>query len=316
MTSSTKRRLACGIGAVLAAAAASATLATSPASASSQETPPAGITVPGDPAAAPAVLVASLEGRNEVTGGAVDGQALGLIGLQGTTLSYSVSWRGVGTPTEADIHAGARGADGPVVVPLFTTPRPADGFASGTVTVTDPALLAALRADPDSFYADLHTTAFPGGAARAQLHLLTHAVATSGVAALQESVVLGSQIYACTAQPGGSFAFTQLDVDAHLTGGIHHTFVQPTAGPPQWQAPDGSAVTGKVVTKNANGAGNIAELNLDATQIGAPTGMLAHVVEVLRLNTLGGVAPAGSCDPQATPTVHVPYQADYVFING
>jgi hypothetical protein len=316
MTSSTKRRLACGIGAVLAAAAASATLATSPASASSQETPPAGITVPGDPAAAPAVLVASLEGRNEVTGGAVDGQALGLIGLQGTTLSYSVSWRGVGTPTEADIHAGARGADGPVVVPLFTTPRPADGFASGTVTVTDPALLAALRSDPDSFYTDLHTTAFPGGAARAQLHLLTHAVATSGVAALQESVVLGSQIYACTAQPGGSFAFTQLDVDAHLTGGIHHTFVQPTAGPPQWQAPDGSAVTGKVVTKNANGAGNIAELNLDATQIGAPTGMLAHVVEVLRLNTLGGVAPAGSCDPQATPTVHVPYQADYVFING
>jgi hypothetical protein len=316
VTSSTKRRLAWRIGAVLAAAAASGTLAVSAASANSDVTPPAGITVPGDPTAAPAVLVASLEGRNEVTGGATDGQALELIGLQGNTLSYSVSWRGIGTPTEAHIHAGVRGADGPVVVPLFTTPRPAGGFASGTVTVTDPALLAALRSDPGGFYADLHATAFPGGAARAQLHLLNHAVATSGVAALQESVVRGSQIYACTARPDGSFAFTQFGVEARLFGGIHHTFVQPAAGPPQWHAPDGSAVTGKVVTANANGAGNIAELNLDATQIGASTGLLAHVVEVLRLNTVGGVAPAGSCDPQATPIVNVPYRADYVFING
>jgi hypothetical protein len=262
------------------------------------------------------VLIASLEGRNEVTGSASAGQALELIGLQGNTLSYSVTWRGIGTPTEADIHAGVSGADGPVVVPLFTTPPPADGFASGTVTVTDPTLLAALRSDPGGFYTDLHTAKFPGGAVRAQLHLLNHAVSTSGVAALQESVVHGSQIYACTTQPDGSFAFTQHDVDAHLTDGIHHTFVRPLAGTPQWQAPDGSAVSGKTVTRNANGAGNIAELNLDATQTGASAGLLAHAVEVLRLNTLGGVAPAGSCDPQATPIVNVPYQADYVFING
>jgi hypothetical protein len=315
MISITKRRLASGIGAAFAAAVAFGTLPISAASAASDVTPP-GITVPGEAAGAPAVLVASLEGRNEVTAGAVDGQALELIGIQGDTLSYSVSWRGIGTPTSADIHAGARGVDGPVVVSLFTKPSPADGFASGTVTVTDPTLLAALRSDPGSFYADLHTTAFPAGAARAQLHLLNHAVSTSGVAALQESVVLGSQIYACTPQLDGSFAFTQHDVDAHLTGGIHHTFVQPLAGTPQWQAPDGSAVSGKLVTKNANGAGNIAELNLDATQIGSSTGMLSHAVEVLRLNTVGGLAPTGTCDPQATPIVNVPYQADYVFING
>jgi hypothetical protein len=311
----TKRRLVCGIGAAFAATVAFGTLAISAASAASDVTPP-GITVPGDSAGAPAVLVASLEGRNEVTAGAVDGQALELIGIQGDTLSYSVSWRGIGTPTSAEIHAGGRGVDGPVVVSLFTTPSTAHGFASGTVTVTDPTLLAALRSDPGSFYADLHTTDFPAGAARAQLHLLNHAVSTSGLAALQESVVLGSQIYACTPQPDGSFAFTQHDVDAHLTGGIHHTFVRPLAGTPQWQAPDGSAVSGKLVTRNANGAGNIAELNLDATQIGTSTGMLSHAVEVLRLNTVGGLAPTGTCDPQATPIVNVPYQADYVFING
>ncbi len=315
MTNSTRRRLACGIGAAFAAAVAFGTLAISAASAASDVTPP-GITVPGDSAGAPAVLIASLEGRNEVTPGAPDGQALELIGIQGNTLSYSVSWRGIGTPTEADIHAGGRGVDGPVVVPLFTTPRPASGFASGSVTVADPTLLAALRSDPSGFYADLRTTDFPAGAVRAQLHLLNHTVSTSGVAALQESVVLGSQIYACTLQTDGSFAFAQHDVDAHLTGGIHHTFVQPLAGTPQWQAPDGSAVSGKLVTKNANGAANIAELNLDATQIGTSTGMLSHAIEVLRLNTVGGVAPTGTCDPQATPIVNVPYQADYVFING
>ena len=315
MTSKMKRRLAGGIGTVLAAAAASTMLATSAASATSRVTPPAGISVPGDSTGA-AVLVASLEGRNEVTSGATAGHALELIGIQGNTLSYSVSWRGIGAPTEAAIHAGARGVDGPVVVPLFTTPRRSGGFASGSVTVSDPTLLDALRSNPGGFYADLHTNAFPDGAVRAQLHLLNHPVATSGVAALQESVVRGSQIYACSAQADGSFAFTQLDVEAHLSGGIHHTFVQPVAGSPQWQAPDGSAVSGTVVTRNANGAGNIAELNLDATQIGSSSGRLSQVVEVLRLNTVGGVAPTGACDPQATPIVDVPYEADYVFING
>ncbi len=316
MFSITKRRLIGGIGAGIAAAAALGTLAISAASASSEVTPPVGITVPGDSTAAPATLVASLEGRNEVTAGAPQGQALELVGIQGNTLSYSISWRGIGTPTQADIHAGARGVDGPVVVPLFSTPRPSDGSTSGTVTVTDPTVLDALRANPSGFYADLHTTEFPDGAARAQFHQLHHPVATNGVAALQESVVLGSQIYACTPTADGSFAFTQFGVEARLNGLIHHTFVQPAAGPPQWQAPDGSAVSGTVVDRNANGAGNIAELNLDATQIGTSTGLLAHAGAVLRLNTVGGVAPTGTCDPQATPIVNVPYQADYVFING
>lgn len=316
MTRSTKRRLARGIGAALGAAVVAAILGTSAASATSDVTPPVGITVPAGGTDAPTVLVASLEGRNEVTAGAPEGQALELISIRDNTLTYSVAWRGIGAPTAVEIHAGARGVDGPVVVPLFATPRPADGFASGTVTVTDSTLLDALRSDPSGFYTDLHTTEFPTGAARAQLHLLHHPVATSGVAALQESVVLGSQIYACTAQPDGSFAFTQFGVDARLNGLIHHTFVQPAAGPPQWRAPDDSAVTGKVIARNDNGAGNIAELDLDATQVGASTGLLANVVEVLRLNTVGGVAPTGSCDPQTTPIVSVPYQADYVFING
>jgi hypothetical protein len=315
LTSNAKRRLAAGVAAALAAAAASVTLAIHGASAGTDPTPPEGINLPAISTGASTALIASLEGRNETAAGSDNGQALELIGIEGNTLTYSVAWRALGTPTEATIHAGARGADGPVVVTLFATP-PSTDAASGTVTVDDPTLLAALRSDPSDFYAEMNTKKSPDGAVRAQLHLLTHAVSTSGVAAVQESVVFGSQIYACTAQADGTFAFAQHDVDAHLTADIHHTFVRPLAGTPQWQAPDGSAVTGKVVTKNANGPDNIAELNLDATQIGTPAGLLGHVVEVLRLNTHDGVAPSGPCDPQATPIVNVPYGADYVFING
>src|SRR6185437_6193041 len=55
-----KNRLAWRTGAILAAAAASVVLGTGAASASTYVTPLGGITVPGDPAGAPAALVASL----------------------------------------------------------------------------------------------------------------------------------------------------------------------------------------------------------------------------------------------------------------
>jgi hypothetical protein len=271
----------------------------------------------------PAVyLVASLEGRNEVQVagkprvGAPNGQAVEVIRIQGDKLSYTVSWRGIGEPTEGHIHVGVRGVNGSVVVPLFMSPRPAGtNWASGTVTVTDPKLLAGLRESAGGFYANLHTAQFPGGALRGQLHRVDRPVRMSRDGVFQASVVRGAQIYACTPQRGGGYAFTQDDVAAVLRGGILHSFVRPKAGPPQWRALDGSAVTGTVVVKTSNGTGNIPELDLWATPAGARHGLLSRVDEVLRLNTVGGAAPTGSCNPSVTPTVAVPYQADYVFVN-
>ena len=78
MISTTRRRLARAIGAGLAAAAALGTLGVTAASAS---TTPEGITVPGSTTAAPATLIASLEGRNEVTAGSPTGQARSRIAL-------------------------------------------------------------------------------------------------------------------------------------------------------------------------------------------------------------------------------------------
>jgi hypothetical protein len=262
--------------------------------------------------------VTSLQGRNEVPGkqGAVDdpdGHAVEVLKIEGAIVSFTVRWTGISAPTEADINAGGSGVNGLVKIRLFASPHYGD-VAKGLVKVNDETLLAELTNDPGSFYTNLRTHEFPGGAVRGQLHKLSQPVDRNNPTVDVASVVTGAQIYACTRQADGTFAFTQNNVSALLEGGIRHSFVQPVAGPPQWVAPDGSSVTGAVVLKTPNGADNIAELDLKATQTGTAKGRLANVVEVMRLNTVHGNPPAGTCDPQQTPTASSPYRADYLFI--
>jgi CHRD domain-containing protein/uncharacterized protein DUF3455 len=276
------------------------------------------------------ILAASLRGANEVPvegGPAVgdkDGAALEFIEVKGDKVSVAVAWRGTGRPTGLHIHQGAKGTNGGVRIDfgklLDKAPEGRYGKApkgrhslTGTVTVNDPALLKKLTEDPGSFYANLHTAKFPGGAVRGQLHKVTTTTDFRHVlGSFQASVVKGRQIYECKAAEGGGYAFGQRDVDARLGGHIRHSFVKPNSGTPQWIAPDGSAVTGALITRTPNGDGNIPELDLRATRSGKHHGLLAGTGEILRLNTAGGLAPAGSCTPGEI--VGVPYQADYVFV--
>ncbi|GAA4066939.1 hypothetical protein GCM10022233_47590 [Streptomyces shaanxiensis] len=269
------------------------------------------------------VLAASLRGANEVPvpgGPAVgdkDGAALQFVKVKGDKVSVAVTWRGTGKPTALHIHQGAKGANGGIKVDFGGLLDKSKGHSvTGTVTVKDAALLNALKTDPSSFYANLHTAEFPGGAVRGQLHKVTVAKFDfrDALDNFQASVIKGKQIYECKPAEGGGYAFAQRDVSAVLGGRIDHSFVAPNSGTPQWIARDGSAVTGSVISKTPNGDTNIPELDLKATQSGKHHGLLADTAEILRLNTVGGVAPAGSCTPGAI--VGVPYQADYVFING
>ena len=59
----------------------------------------------------------------------------------------------------------------------------------------------------------------------------------------------------------------------------------------------------------SGGSGNIAWLLLQA--VATTDGRLGRTTYVQRLNTSGGVAPAGTCTPGAT--IAVPYTADYFF---
>jgi CHRD domain len=70
------------------------------------------------------------------------------------------------TAVAAHIHRGAAGVAGPVVIPL-NTPN-ASGAASGCTAVARP-LVAAILKTPASYYVNVHTAEFPGGAVRGQL---------------------------------------------------------------------------------------------------------------------------------------------------
>lgn len=268
------------------------------------------------------LLVASMNGANEVPvqgGPAVgdkDGAALEFVRVKGDRVSVAVKWRGTGRPVMLHIHQGGKGVNGGIKVDFTKLLDRARGQSvTGTVRVEDAALLRQLKREPGAFYANLHTAEFPGGAVRGQLHRATSGAAFRGTATgFQASVVEGRQIYECKKADDGSggFAFAQRDVRATLGGRIAHSFVAPNSGTPQWVAPDGSGVTGALVSKAPNGAANIPELDLKAARKGAARGLFADTVEIFRLNTVGGVAPSGSCAPGATTSV--PYLADYVFV--
>jgi hypothetical protein len=127
----------------------------------------------------PLFLEARLDGRQEVPtagGPAVgdpDGSATGLVKVQGDRVTFAFSWKGITAPTLGHIHEGGKGVNGPVKVALFGTAMPETvTAAAGAVTVSDPAIADAIRANPAGFYLNLHTTQFPGGAVRGQLSKL------------------------------------------------------------------------------------------------------------------------------------------------
>ncbi|MFD9909532.1 CHRD domain-containing protein [Streptomyces sp. NPDC059063] len=269
-----------------------------------------------------ALFTASLNGANEVPApggpavGDKDGAALQFVRVKGGKVSVTVAWRGTGKPTALHIHQGAKGTNGGIKVDFTKLlARARHHRVTGTVKVSDAALLRRLKADPGGFYANLHTAEFPGGAVRGQLHKVTANVSFDAARrSFQASVVTGKQIYQCKkAEDGsGTYTFQQRDVRATLGGPIAHDFVAPNSGTPRWTARDRSAVTGKLISKTPNGAKNIAELDLKAEQAGTRRGLLAGTTEILRLNTVGGVQPAGGCTPGAVTSI--PYGADYVFV--
>ena len=80
------------------------------------------------------------------------------------------------TAAAAHIHTGAAGTIGGIVVGLRAPG--ADGQASGCVTASR-AIVARILRNPDAYYLNVHTAAFPGGAVRGQLSGSTPDVGTS-----------------------------------------------------------------------------------------------------------------------------------------
>jgi hypothetical protein len=118
----------------------------------------------------------------------------------------------------------------------------------------------------------------------------------------------GVQIYGCT---NGSWTFIQPAATLSRFGepvAVHF------AGPsfPRWESTkDGSLVGAKKIA-SADQPGAVPQLLLQATEnTGGPGTQFGTVTFVQRLNTRGGLAPAGSCAAGAQIGVH--YTADYKF---
>jgi hypothetical protein len=129
-----------------------------------------------------------------------------------------------------------------------------------------------------------------------------------------EVVGVGVQIYDCRPSPDDPsvFVWTFREPAAGLyehgrhLAGIH--FRGPT-----WESFDGSTVVGSLVASvPAPRPGAIAWLLLQAVS-NQGDGVLSNVDYIQRLNTKGGVAPSGTCDPTQNSTLSVPYQARYLF---
>jgi len=83
------------------------------------------------------------------------------------TVGYDIDVTDVALPaTGAHIHRGATGTVGPIVV-NFNAPD-ATGHVEGTATAPSSILYEILH-NPEGFYANVHTTEYPGGAIRGQL---------------------------------------------------------------------------------------------------------------------------------------------------
>jgi Protein of unknown function (DUF3455) len=153
--------------------------------------------------------------------------------------------------------------------------------------------------------------AVPAGAASKPPAVPPEIQVPAGQKVVLDVVGKGVQIYDCNP---ATLAWTFREPAAVLSGhrrrpvGIH--FVGPT-----FESFDGSAVVGARPRSVQPDPTAIPWLLLEA-DANRGDGVLSRVDYVQRLETRGGLAPAGACDPAEDATVAVPYRARYVFYAG
>jgi CHRD domain len=123
------------------------------------------------------VLHARLAAKNETTGSTSVAKGHTLIKVrQNGTIEFKtqINNKAHETFVAGHIHQAPVGVAGPIVVPLFGAPSSPTSARhikqSGVATPNAGTTGGTLCATPSAYYVNYHTTAFPGGAIRGQLH--------------------------------------------------------------------------------------------------------------------------------------------------
>jgi hypothetical protein len=109
-----------------------------------------------------------LNNEQETTG--ADTGASGFFGytVTGDQLCYTLEARDLSAPAlAAHVHLAPRNIAGAIVIPLVV--GSGTTWTVQTCTGASPTLLQAVASDPDDYYVNVHTPAFPGGEIRGQL---------------------------------------------------------------------------------------------------------------------------------------------------
>jgi CHRD domain len=123
------------------------------------------------------VLHAKLSAKNETTGSTSVAKGHTTIKVRaGSTIEFKTKILNKAHETfvAGHIHQAPVGVAGAIVVPLFGAPSAPTTARQikqrGVATPNAGTTGAALCANPSAYYVNYHTTAFPGGAIRGQLH--------------------------------------------------------------------------------------------------------------------------------------------------
>lgn len=130
----------------------------------------------GPPTAGGAVFLGTDMNGTNAPAADPDGTGRVVVRIQGAQMCYLIQWNNILAPAVGHIHRAPVGSNGPVAVGFWAGALPASVSGITGCVTADPAVLAAIVADPGAYYANVHDANFPGGAIKGQLSNLNRGV--------------------------------------------------------------------------------------------------------------------------------------------
>ena len=113
---------------------------------------------------------ATMRGSSESPKGPATARGTFTVQFRNGQACYRMSVSGLGSrPVAAHIHKGGAGTNGPIVIDLKPTFRGTSPRVSQKCVSAKASIVSAIRRNPSGYYANVHTSKNPGGAARGQL---------------------------------------------------------------------------------------------------------------------------------------------------